>query len=115
MLELLNRHSESLYLLLGAVCLMLAAFGIFGTVFWSIRLAAAYAAFVVVPLTIGLLGSVSRMRVFTFLVLLGCLVTVLYIGAIFTRDAIQQPASTTSFIHERAGWVWLTSNFAELC
>jgi hypothetical protein len=93
--------------------LALAALGIFGAIFSSIEFAFAYVILVAVPLTIGLLGAGSNVKVFTFLVLFGCITPVVYIVYIYIHNAIEYPNSHTSFIHERIGWVNLSLNLLQ--
>ncbi len=110
MSELLNKYGENLYLICGAACLALAALGIFGAIFTSIKFAFLYFALVAIPILVGLLGAISGSKSFTILVVFGCAMTILFIISIYIRDAIYNPSSRSSFIHEPIGWVYLALN-----
>jgi hypothetical protein len=112
--QLLNKFGENLYLICGAACLAFATLGIFGAMFSSIKFAFLYLALVAVPILVGLLGAASGSKIFSILVMFGCVVTIVYILSIYVRDAIYNPSSRSSFIHEPIGWVYLALNLIQI-
>jgi hypothetical protein len=113
-LERLDKYEESLYLIFGAVCLTASATTTFGAMFVSIEFAFLNFILVAIPLLVGLLGAQSQLRIFTAIVLISCAIPVVYILRIYLRDAVSHPSGGTSFINERAGWIYLSVYLTEV-
>lgn len=106
----MSKYFDALYLTCGAACLTMSLVGTFGSMFSSIAFAIGFVILIDLPVLAGLIGTWSASLVFPMLVLLGYVISIVGVLAIYAHDAIYYPSSSTSFVHECSGWLYLGLN-----
>jgi hypothetical protein len=86
---------------------------VIGGMFSSVTFALCATFFVVVPTVVALIGVALEAKLFPALMLVGCSVTVAYILTIYARDYVNDNSST-AFVHERVGWVYVAVNSTQI-